>query len=96
MDLTDISSIETKPLDGVSIRAVLEGGENALPDRRIYAQSADGTTTGVWTQHYRAGGHAGGIYDMHMDIGQYNDLRGRLSDEYDEFCNVDVHLRGRK
>ena len=79
VDLAGIPMIETNPLDGMSIRPVLEGSDCAFPDRKIFAQSADGATTGVRTQTHRAGGHAQGLFDLRMDIGQYEDLRS--SDE---------------
>jgi len=81
-DLAGIGMIETKPLDGVSIKPLLLGTAADWPERRIFAQSADGKRTSVRTQRFRAGGHAGGLFDMQADIGQYNDLSKAMPDEF--------------
>jgi len=77
-DLAEIQMIETKPLDGVSLRPLLVGSVEDWPGRAIFAQSADGKVTSIRTQQYRAGGHSGGLYDMEQDLGQHDDLSDKL------------------
>ena len=77
-DLAGASLPRGNPLDGTSLRPLLEGRPEAWNDRNVFAQSPDGKRTSVRTDRYRAGGDTGGLYDMTADTGQRVDLSAEL------------------
>jgi arylsulfatase A-like enzyme len=81
-DLAGIKMIEAKPLDGISLKPLLTGINENWPERCIYAHLD--SKTSVRTQQYRAGGHAGGLYDMNEDPGQYKNMGHLLPELNDE------------
>jgi len=94
--LADMCGVElegTKPLDGISIRQLLlaEGGD--WPERPIFALESNMQISSIRTQKYRAGGRAGGLYELAADPGQRNDLKPERAEEHkrlmaqlDEWC----------
>jgi arylsulfatase A-like enzyme len=83
-DMAGVALTPTNPLDGVSLKPLLDGPASDWPERPIYSQSADGQTTGIRTQTYRAGGDSGGLFDMRTDPGQHNDLSESRPDLFTE------------
>lgn len=76
-DLCGVEAAATKPLDGVSLRALLcgEPAAGAWPDRMLFArQVGPQPRISVRTQRHRAGGALGGLYDLEFDAGQRHDL----------------------
>ena len=70
-DMAGIPVVGTKPLDGVSIKPLLlQKGKN-WPDRMIF--SHQNGRVSVRTQRYRLD-HAGKLFDMQTDPGQYHDI----------------------
>jgi len=68
-DITGLSTAKCKPLDGVSLRPLLEGKDANWPDRMIFTPWRKST---VRTQRYRA--DAKSLYDMQADPGQRKNL----------------------
>jgi hypothetical protein len=81
-DLCGVDIKGSKPLDGVSLKPLLESNPADWPDRGIYSLRADGKNTGVRTDRYRAGGDAGGLFDMLCDPGQRTDLAQAEPERY--------------
>lgn len=73
--LTELAGIpfkSEKPLDGVSLKPLLMGGENAgWPERMIFSQWAGSVS--VRTEQYRLD-PAGALFDMVTDPGQKHDM----------------------
>lgn len=69
-DLAGVSTSRCKPLDGVSVRPLLEGRGEGWPDRMIFTSWRRRVT--VRTQQYRADPKA--LYDMVADPGQRKNL----------------------
>ncbi|NLF39747.1 arylsulfatase [bacterium] len=81
-DFAGVKDAKTKPLDGVSLRSLLEGRAEEWPDRAIFAQSINFRYTSMRTARYRAcvGGDA--LYDMVDDFRQTRDLAAERPDEW--------------
>lgn len=69
-DLAGVSTAKCKPLDGVSLRPLLEGRANDWPDRMIFSSWRRRVT--VRTQRYRADHKT--LYDMVRDPGQRKNI----------------------
>jgi arylsulfatase A-like enzyme len=88
--LADLAGIELKtahPLDGKSLKPLLTGDDADgadWPERILFAHSPGGKATSARTQSYRAGGNAGGLYDLTRDIGQTQDLRAEKPELYEQ------------
>lgn len=92
-ELADIPIPEAKPLDGISLKRLLVGGEEPAdwPDRMIFSHW-NGKVS-VRTQQYRLD-DAGHLFDMQSDPGQHRDISRdraeiakRLSQSRDEWKN---------
>jgi arylsulfatase A-like enzyme len=66
-DLAGISTVSTKPLDGVSLKPLLFGTAKDWPDRMIFSNWVGKTS--VRTQQYRLD-NTGALFDMVADPGQ--------------------------
>lgn len=84
-ELCKISAVRTKPLDGKSLAALLQGKTTDLPARNLYTHVVKDTDTGgdikpfpgaIRTQQYRyiRGNDHDQLYDMVNDPGQQHDL----------------------
>lgn len=71
IDFAGIERVGDKPLDGVSVKPLLTGGEVEWPNRRIFSRQRDRVS--VRTQRYRLD-DKGRLYDMAADPGQANDV----------------------
>ncbi len=72
-DLAGVPPISKKPLDGRSLRPLLEGRARNWPDRMLF--SLNNRRVSVRTQQYRLD-PAGRLYDIVLDPGQQRDLAG--------------------
>jgi arylsulfatase A-like enzyme len=70
-DMTGISIVGTKPLDGVSVKPLLLGQAKKWPDRMIFSHQRGRVS--VRTQRYRLD-HTGKLFDITIDPGQYQDI----------------------
>jgi arylsulfatase A-like enzyme len=70
-DLAGVARVGDKPLDGVSLKPLLEGTARDWPDRMIFSHWAGKTS--VRTQRYRLD-NARRLYDMQLDPGQDHDM----------------------
>ncbi|MEZ5352720.1 MAG: arylsulfatase [Bryobacteraceae bacterium] len=77
-DLAAIPTISKKPLDGKSIRPLLEAPANAWPDRMIF--SLQQKRVSVRTQRFRLD-PAGALFDMEKDPGQNRDAAAQFPDD---------------
>jgi len=68
-DITGLSTARCKPLDGVSLKPLLDGKGDNWPDRMIFTAWRKST---VRTQRYRA--DARSLYDMQADPGQRSNI----------------------
>jgi arylsulfatase A-like enzyme len=93
-DFAGASTARCKPLDGVSLRPLLEGTAKDWPDRMIFNLQTSPlrgkSRTMVRTQRYRAS--ATELYDMLEDPGQYRniaaekpELQGKLAEAIKKF-----------
>ncbi|MFN0102036.1 MAG: arylsulfatase [Bryobacteraceae bacterium] len=74
--LTDLASVKwtaTKPLDGVSLKPLLQGDAPSWPDRMIFSQQRNRFS--VRTQRYRLDPE-GKLFDMAADPQQKSDIAG--------------------
>ncbi len=88
-DLAGIPMSSTKPLDGISLKPLLVKEDTLWPERGIFSHYAGATS--LRTRKYRSGGDAGGLYDMHQDIGQQQDLSLQLPEVYERHESMIVH-----
>ena len=70
-DLASVPVPSDRPLDGVSLKPLLEGQTKDWPDRRIFSHWANQVS--VRTQRYRLDA-AGKLFDMAADPGQTQDI----------------------
>ena len=70
-DLAGIPTVSSKPLDGVSLKPLLQGNAKDWPDRMIFSNWAGKTS--VRTQQYRLDWH-NALFDMVADPGQEHDV----------------------
>lgn len=72
-DMAGVSLVSRKPLDGKSLRPLLEGGsERDWPGRMLFSASPRGTVS-VVTQQYRLDSQ-GQLFDLTSDPGQQRDI----------------------
>lgn len=83
-DLAGIPLAGARPLDGVSLRPLLEGRGRDWPARRIF--SAQGDRVSVRTDRYRADESA--LYDMTADPGQTRNCAAEHPEEYRELATA--------
>src|SRR5690606_16162866 len=73
-DLAGVPLTSSKPLDGRSLRPLLESpGERDWPDRMLFSATANGKSVTVVTQQYRLDA-AGRLYDLAADPRQERDI----------------------
>ena len=70
-DMTGVSIVGTKPLDGISVKPLLLGETDEWPDRMIFSHQRGRVS--VRTQRYRLD-HTGKLFDITIDPGQYQDI----------------------
>lgn len=87
-DMCDVEMAGTKPLDGVSLKALLLEGATDWPDRPVYALENNMEVSSIRTRKYRAGGRTGGLYDMHVDPGQRTDIASERPDEHAQLMQL--------
>lgn len=83
-DLAGIAARTAKPVDGVSLRPLLEGAAQAWPDRMIF--SALGKKMSVRTQRHWADEKT--LYDLQADPGQENDVAAKLPEVHRELADA--------
>ena len=76
-DLAGVPINSAKPLDGVSLRPLLEGTAKDWKDRMIFSHW--GGNVSVRTQQYRLD-NKGGLFDMIVDPGQEHDIADKEKD----------------
>ncbi|MBM3763984.1 MAG: arylsulfatase [Acidobacteria bacterium] len=77
-DMTSVPVVSKKPLDGVSLRPLLEGTSKGWPDRMIF--SLQNRRSSVRTQRFRLDPE-GKLFDMVADPNQKSDVSARFADE---------------
>ncbi|MEZ5403278.1 MAG: arylsulfatase [Bryobacteraceae bacterium] len=77
-DLAGVPMISRKPLDGKSVRPLLEGKSANWPDRMIF--SLQQKRTSVRTQRFRLDS-AGALFDMEKDPGQTRDASAQFPED---------------
>ena len=79
--LADLAGVEVatrKPLDGVSLKPLLQGRPDDWPDRMIFSHWRGRVS--VRTQQHRLD-HQGNLYDMTADPGQYENIARQRPEE---------------
>lgn len=76
-DMAGIDGTVEKPLDGISLKPLLLGGDYSGKDRRIFSHW-NGRTS-VRTQQYRLD-HQGALFDIDLDGGQRTNLADQFPD----------------
>jgi hypothetical protein len=76
-DMAGIPVVGTKPLDGVSIKPLLQGRADEWQDRMIFVHQA--SRVSVRTQQYRLD-NTGKLFDLTADPGQTRDISGEKAE----------------
>lgn len=75
LELTGVSRVGDKPLDGRSVAPLLLGQESTSPDRMLF--SAQGRRVSVRTERFRYD-HEGNLFDLQADPGQRDPANDRF------------------